>query len=154
MLKIILDTNVLLDAGRGSFSYPAKIMQEVIDGKIEAFVSHRMKREHDLIRKRLIRDPELHETIQSYLDHVREVRPRTRISVVETDHEDDKFIEAAYEAGCDYIVTSDRDLLSLGSYGETSIVTPGKFWKEYEDLQDPEGSGQWQNWISGFFGNN
>lgn len=151
MFRIILDTNVLLDSERGSFSYPARIMQEVIDGNIEAFASHRMKREHDLIRKRIIRDPEVHDMIESYLSHVQFVRPTTRISVVETDHEDDKFIEAAYEAQCDYIVTSDRDLLNLGSYENTQIVTPGKFWKEYEDSQDPSGSGQWNQWISGFF---
>lgn len=154
MFRIVLDTNVLLDSERGSFSFPARIMQEVIDGNIEAFASHRTKREHDLIRKRIIRDPEVHEMIERYLEHVQFVRPTTRISVVETDHEDDKFIEAAYEAGCDYIVTSDRDLLDLKSYENIEIVTPAKFWHEYEDAKDPEGSSQWNDWISGFFNSN
>ncbi len=151
MFRIILDTNVLLDAERGSFSYPARIMQEVIDGNISAFASHRTKREHDLIRNRIIRDPEVHQLIDEYLDHVTFVRPTQRISVVSSDHEDDKFIEAAYEAQCDYIVTSDRDLLNLKQYEEIEIVTPGDFWKIYEDDRDPEGTGQWQNWITGFF---
>jgi putative PIN family toxin of toxin-antitoxin system len=154
MLKIVLDTNVLLDSAKGSFSYPSRIMQEVIDGNIEAFTSHRIMREHNLIRKRIVNDPEVHAQIEEYLEHVQEVRPSVRISVVETDHEDDKFIEAAYEAQCDYIITSDRDLLGLKSYGEIKMVTPGDFWKTYQEIKDPEGSGQWNDWISGFFQGN
>ncbi len=153
MFRIVIDTNVLLDSARGAYSFPARIMQEVIDGNVEAFASHRMKREHDLIRNRLIRDPEVHEMIEEYLSHVQFVRPTVQIHAVETDHEDDKFLEAAYEAQCDYIVTSDHDLLDMKSYENIQIVTPGQFWKIYEDEKDPEGSGQWNNWISGFFSN-
>jgi len=61
------------------------------------------------------------------------VVPKTKISM-RRDPEDDKFLEAAYEAKADYIITFDRDLLALrdnavadtkGVYGRTRFMMPG-----------------------------
>jgi len=43
------------------------------------------------------------------------------------DPTDDKIISAALEAGAEYIMTGDKDLLTLGEYEGVSIVTPSRF---------------------------
>lgn len=47
------------------------------------------------------------------------------------DPKDDMFLECAALAGADLLVTGDKDLLSLGNYGGTRIVTP----LEYVELR-------------------
>ena len=43
------------------------------------------------------------------------------------DPDDDKILECAERAEADLIVTGDADLLSIGSYGRTHIVTPAAY---------------------------
>lgn len=43
------------------------------------------------------------------------------------DPTDDMIIACAIAAGADYLVTRDKDLLSLGSHGATAIITPEAF---------------------------
>jgi len=47
------------------------------------------------------------------------------------DPKDEMFLECAALAGADLLVTGDKDLLSLGNYGGTRIVTP----LEYVELR-------------------
>ena len=43
------------------------------------------------------------------------------------DPTDDKFLAAAVEANADYLVTGDKDLLTLRTYRDVRIVTPAVF---------------------------
>lgn len=43
------------------------------------------------------------------------------------DPDDDKFILCAVAGGADYIISGDRDLLSISSYKDIRIITPGEF---------------------------
>jgi len=153
MFRIILDTNVLINADKGSFSFPARIMQAVIDGELDAFVSHKIRRENNLIRRRLIKNPEMHELIERFTSATIEITPSQHFDYIETDHEDDKFIDTAHEAQADFIVTDDHDLLDIGRFEETEIVTPQEFWTRYENELDPEGVSRWQEWVSNLMKN-
>lgn len=44
------------------------------------------------------------------------------------DPDDDLVLGTALAGRCDVIVTGDRDLLVLESYGGIDIVSPGAFW--------------------------
>lgn len=56
------------------------------------------------------------------------VTPRQKLSVVKDDPKDDKFIEAAVEGKCDFIVSGDKKhLLKLKEYKGTKIVSPKEF---------------------------
>ena len=46
---------------------------------------------------------------------------------VPRDPDDDKIVACAVAAGAEYLVSRDRDLLSLGSYAGISIITPEEF---------------------------
>lgn len=43
------------------------------------------------------------------------------------DPDDDLILGLGSKAGCEYLITGDRDLLVLGSVGELRIVTPKEF---------------------------
>jgi uncharacterized protein len=55
------------------------------------------------------------------------VHPVRTLAVVVDDPDDDRIIECAVEAGSDYIVTGDGDLLRLGSYNGIRIVRVADF---------------------------
>ena len=57
------------------------------------------------------------------------VTPAQTLDVIEEDPDDNRILECAIEAGSDYIVTSDKDLLRLGEYGQIKIVTAAAFLK-------------------------
>jgi predicted nucleic acid-binding protein len=46
---------------------------------------------------------------------------------VPRDPDDDKIIACALAAGAEYLVSRDRDLLSLGSYAGITIIAPERF---------------------------
>lgn len=50
------------------------------------------------------------------------VEPKTKLNIVKEDKDDDKFIEAAFEGNCDYIVSQDKHLLKLKEYSGIKIL--------------------------------
>lgn len=55
------------------------------------------------------------------------VEPTEKLDVVKADPDDNKILECAVEAGSDYLVTGDKQVLKVGSHGKTVIVTPSEF---------------------------
>lgn len=51
----------------------------------------------------------------------------TETVTISRDPDDDRLIEAALAANADVIVTSDQDLLTLGSIGQIQVLTPRVF---------------------------
>jgi len=54
------------------------------------------------------------------------ITPRKLSSALVRDREDVKIIECAHSGHSDYIVSGDRDLLSLKRYQQTKIVSPSE----------------------------
>ncbi len=57
----------------------------------------------------------------------RHVTPKVRIDALKDDPDDNRILECAVEAGSDWIVTEDKDLLRLGEYSGIRIVTTRQF---------------------------
>ena len=51
------------------------------------------------------------------------VVPRQRLDIIKEDPDDNRILECAVEAKSDFIVSSDKDLLRLGRYGDVRMVT-------------------------------
>jgi predicted nucleic acid-binding protein len=49
------------------------------------------------------------------------------LRAVPEDPDDDPFVECAVTAGAEYVVSGDRHLGRLGSFGDVRIVTPAEF---------------------------
>lgn len=48
------------------------------------------------------------------------------------DPDDNKVLETAVVGKCDFLITGDKDLLTLSQYNKIKIVTSSQFFEEYE----------------------
>lgn len=138
-MKIVIDTNVLINGFKDEYSYEKKIIDAVISGEIEAFANRQTLQENKLIAKTLIDDNNYNVELQNFFSQLNWVINRRQINVVR-DPEDNKILESAVESGADYLVTSDNDLLSIENYQDVKIVNPSQFWVNYKD----EGMDLWK----------
>ncbi len=147
MIKIVLDTNVLINGFKDDYSYEKKIIDAVISGEIEAYANRQTLRENRLISSQLIESSDYQKQLNDFFAQVNWVVNPRQIHIV-SDPEDNKILESAVEAGADYLLTADNALLSLKSYRGTKIITPAQFWTVYKD-EGMELWKQWENFISG-----
>ena len=59
------------------------------------------------------------------------VTPQKVIDAIKEDPDDNRILECAIEAGSEFIVTSDKDLLRLGEFGNVRIVTASQLLVEH-----------------------
>ena len=145
MVKVVLDTNVIIDGIKDEYSYEKQIIDAVRAGEIEAYANHQTIRENKLIMRRLVENPEYEQEINDLMAQINQVVNRRQINIVR-DREDNKILESAVEAGAEYLITRDNDLLSIEKYQGVEIVNPSQFWVRYKD----EGNDLWKQW-AGFF---
>jgi len=142
-MKIVLDTNVLINGFKDDYSYEKKIIDAVISGEAEAYANKQTLRENKLIVSQLIDNPEYEETLKNFFAKLNWVINRRQVRIVE-DPEDNKILESAVEAGADYLISSDNALLKLTRYQGVEIVNPSAFWVKFKD----EGQDLWKQWSS------
>lgn len=147
-MKIVLDTNVLINGFKDEYSYEKKIIDAVIAGEIEAYANKQTLRENKLISSQLIDSDEYQSALNNLFAQINWVVNRRQVRVV-SDEEDNKILESAVEAGAEFLVTSDNDLLKLNKYQNVKIVNPSQFWVQYKD----EGMDLWKQWTN-FITNN
>jgi putative PIN family toxin of toxin-antitoxin system len=140
-MKIVLDTNVLINGFKDEHSYEKRIIDAVIAGEIEAYANRQTLQENKLITSQIIDSDEYRNQLNDLFSQINWVVNRRQIHVVR-DPEDNKILESAVEAKADYLVTSDNALLELEEYQNVKIVTPAEFWVKYKD----EGEDLWKQW--------
>jgi uncharacterized protein len=142
-MKIVIDTNVLINGFKDDYSYEKKIIDAVISGEIEAYANKQTLRENKLISSQLIDSDEYKKELNNLFAQINWVVNRRQINIV-SDPEDNKILESAVEADADYLITSDNDLLSLEKHQNVQIINPAQFWAKYKD----EGMDLWKQWTN------
>ena len=61
------------------------------------------------------------------------MQPKKSVIICD-DPNDNKLLECAEESGADFLVTGDNDLLRLGRFGKTRIITPAWFVENVLDV--------------------
>jgi len=140
-MKVVLDTNVLINGFKDEYSYEKKIIDAVIRGEIEAYANRQTLRENKLISNILIDNDEYQHALNDLFAQINWVENHHHIHAVR-DKEDNKILESAVQAGAEYLITSDNDLLQLSEYDGVKIVNPSEFWVKYKD----EGQDLWIQW--------
>lgn len=148
MLKIVIDTNALIDASADFYHFANRIVDLVISGNIEAYANRGTLRENKLLVDEKITDEGYLKKLEYYFDVVKPVETTQHLEIVEEDPQDNKILESAVNCGADFLITSDRHLLKLEKYRGVRIVRPGAFWQIYEE----EGEHGWQKWLKSFIG--
>ena len=142
-MKIVLDTNVLINGFKDEYSYEKRIIDAVIAGEIEAYANKQTLRENKLLSREIIDSAQYDAEMDKFFSQLNIVQNRRQIHIVR-DPEDNKILESAVEAGAEYLVTSDNDLLTLDKYQKVQIINPAQFWVKYKD----EGMDLWKQWTN------
>lgn len=150
MVRVVLDTNVLITAERGAGSFAKRILDLVRAHELVGVVTRAVVRENELIVNRLVRDEEHKGDVREYLGLAVEVEPAP-VNVSLDDDEDIKLLEAAVGGQAGYIITEDAHLLNLAEYKGVLIVRPSEFWQWWQAREDERGK-TWASWAKGVIG--
>jgi putative PIN family toxin of toxin-antitoxin system len=132
MVKAVIDTSVFVAAylSKNRTSAPNRILDAWQNGKFTLVMSPQMDEElvSRLLRKGVSADlvTELVEVIEHIAQHIPGAYEATRLDTIDPD--DNKVLATAFEAGADYIVSTDKQhLLPLKHFHGTQIVDPAGF---------------------------
>lgn len=146
-MRIVLDTNVLIDGFQDEYCAEAKLIDAVRSGELTAVATPKVMKEYRLILSRLISDQQYRSRIEDFLSMLEETEAEY-VDVVIDDEEDLKFLEAAVGGEADVVVTSDRHLLDAGEADGVKIITPEEAWRRAED--EMGGQQEWQGIVRGW----
>ena len=137
MMRIVLDTNVLVSAILSPRSAPAHIIRLVLDDSVNLAVSSGILDEayrvfHYPKIVRLLEKhgvtPEQAESFIERLNAIAVVTPGELIpDVIRDDPSDNMFLACAVESESDYIISGDHHLTDLKIYRGITIVNPATF---------------------------
>ena len=132
MIKVVLDTNILVSALIVKVGKPAQILEHI--DALELLTSEEILAEvarvlhYPRIQKRYRLSDE---TISTFLERLRAVSTvvtvHTPVKVITADPDDDKFLACAIDGEASYIVSGDPHLLTLRLYQDIQILSPTTF---------------------------
>ncbi len=139
MIKAVFDANLLVSAfisreNPGGASN--ELLRFVIDGAVQLYLSVEII---DEAMEILLDSPRLPLRYGYLVEQVGQYRadlltlayvvhdPAPTPGAVPRDPDDDKIVACAVAAGAEYLVSRDRDLLSLGSHGSVMMISPEAF---------------------------
>ena len=129
-MRIVIDTNVVASAvffgGR-----PAELLRKVIQHELSAVATNEIVDEYQATIDYLLskyKNRPLQFSIVPIFSAM-EIIPATSKIAVCRDPDDKKFISCAIDGHCYYIVSGDKDLLSVGQYENVKIITVSEFLK-------------------------
>lgn len=143
MIRAVLDTNVLVSALIRHGGIPAQLLAAQRTGLIELVTSEALLAELQAVLAR----PRISELVGWSIDERTEfvdrlaaeatiVAPIAQLSVVERDPADNRVLEAAVAGQSDFVVSGDKDLLSLSQYEGIPIVTPARMLAVLHELAE------------------
>jgi len=131
-MKIIIDTNIVI-SGLFFGGYPRLIIESVVNNKIEAVASIEIIKEYKevIYRYKNRTSFSLNDRLTKVFFHcLNIIHTSTKLNVCR-DKDDDKFIECAVDAHAHYVVSGDKDLLSLEEYEDITIITAKDFCEQF-----------------------
>lgn len=131
-MKIVIDTNVLI-SGVFFGGFPRKILSSVVGQEITACATAEIINEYEEIVQEMIDKKQGHIdiTILTPLIKAMEIIVPTTYVKICRDPDDDKFLGCAKDSHALYIVSGDKDLLTIKEYGNVQIVTAKVFCEQY-----------------------
>jgi putative PIN family toxin of toxin-antitoxin system len=130
MLKVVLDTNVLIVAvSRRSRHFP--IFEALLQGRYELCVTNDILNEYAEKLEEKYR-PDGMENFMQFLERSPDVIRVTKYfywNLIANDPDDDKFVDCAIAANADFIVTDDRDFRVLAkiAFPKVRVISTDDF---------------------------
>ena len=130
--RVVNDTNVWLSALYFSVK-PAKIVNLIEDQKIVSITSDFILEE---VKEKLVSsfNTPLYAAngTVSYISSISQIVPLAGKDFNLRDPDDNKVLETAVVGKCDFLITGDKDLLTLGGYNRIQIVAPAEFLDKFK----------------------
>ena len=126
--KIVIDTNIYISAifwgGK-----PRSVVDLGRNGQVSIFTSSQIEKE---INKKLktkfgLSDEEVAQILLDFSTFTLPIKASRKITVIDDDPDDDKFIECAVASRAGFIVSGDKHLLNLKEYKGIKIMKAADF---------------------------
>jgi putative PIN family toxin of toxin-antitoxin system len=131
MLKLVIDTNVVISSLLKPESNPALIMSLVLRGDCTLCVTEAIFLEYEGVLGRGKFKKLDQAGVGEFLSTLRKralwVVPKVTIDDVTKDPDDNAFLECALESKADFLITGNIHHFPEKKFRHTSIVTPGEF---------------------------
>lgn len=126
MIKVVLDTNILLSSTLWNNSEAQKLLFKLIRKNVQIYSSVEILSEYQEVLKRDFdySDKEISYIMEKIFTFTTLIIPKKRIDVVKDDPDDNKIIECAIESSSKNIITYDKHLLNIGEYEGIKIIKP------------------------------
>lgn len=132
MLKIILDTNVVVSGLIKKASNPELILLLVFNKKAEWCVTREILEEYEAVLNRVrLRKYLTPKQVKKFLSDTKETatffKPKRKTAMIKDDPADNKFLDCALEAKADFFITGNIKHFSFENFHRTRIITPAEF---------------------------
>ena len=131
MLRIVVDTNVVVSALLKPQSYPALILSLFIRGDCMVCLSEEIFTEYEAVLARekfkRLEEARVKELLSIFKRRTLWVVPKVSINDVAKEPADKVFLECALEAKADFLITGNIHHFPAKNFHNTLIVTPREF---------------------------
>jgi putative PIN family toxin of toxin-antitoxin system len=132
-LRVVLDTNVLVSGLAYPEGVPGRILSAWQQGSLNLVLSRYILDEIVRVLPKLSRSKrspaEIRDLADSFMFMAEIVEPGRELEAALRDRKDEPILGTLLAAQADYLITGDKDLLSLA--GRYPIVTPSAFWDRH-----------------------
>ncbi len=130
-MKVVVDTNVLVSSFINAGGKPAMIIDYILNNKATPVVNEEILQEYETVlsRKKFCIKKEDMRVLTDYFRFysvAAESAPALPVGT-KVHKEDEKFLQAAYAAEADYLITGNRKHYPGTFKGKLRIVTPAEF---------------------------
>ena len=133
MIRIVVDTNILVAAAYAPHSASRRVVDACLDGRLTAVISSDIEREYRHILARAVRVCGYDEQLAAFIDGGQRVQTRQTPRVVPEDAGDDKFVAAALAGCADWLLSNDSHLHAIKDSCRARIASPSEFAAEVLD---------------------
>jgi putative PIN family toxin of toxin-antitoxin system len=134
-MRIVIDTNVVV-SGIFFGGKPAELLKLVTTKNLSAFATDEIVDEYQETINYLVKKYSKEEITLVPIISSMEIIPASNNIHICRDPDDDKFISCAVDGKCYYIVSGDKDLLSLNNYENIKILTVAEFMQIIANLEN------------------
>lgn len=132
-MRVVLDTNVLVSGLAYPGSVPGRILgvwrQGGLDVVLSRYILDEMVRVLPRLSRILLNSAEIRDLADNFMFLADIVEPAPESDATLRDRADWPVLETLRAAQADYLITGDKDLLSLAE--RYPIVTPAVFWERH-----------------------
>lgn len=138
-MRAVIDINVIVSAWLNKFGTPARVLREVLEGRLTIILTMELIAELErAIRYQRVmkRVPSTEEQLRQFTEAIaiaaEIVSPKRSIAGVLRDPDDHALLEAAAAGNANVVITGDKDLTDLGSFEGIRILRPADFMAELD----------------------